>query len=102
MQKKRKKRWREDYQDKVKKLFTSLLTLSLKTVPLTFSGYGNTTPQTTAGRASVIFYGFFGCSIGILFFNLFLERIITLLAYILRGVHVRRLRKRIHQQQVRI
>ncbi|XP_075225438.1 potassium channel, subfamily K, member 13-like [Lycorma delicatula] len=56
-------------------------------------GYGNTTPQTTAGRTAVIVYGFLGCSSGILFFNLFLERIITLLAYILRSFHLRKLKK---------
>ncbi|KDR14601.1 Potassium channel subfamily K member 13 [Zootermopsis nevadensis] len=57
-------------------------------------GYGNTTPQTTAGKAVVIIYGFLGCSGGILFFNLFLERIITFLAFVLRMVHLRRLKKR--------
>ncbi|KAG8311168.1 hypothetical protein J6590_048767, partial [Homalodisca vitripennis] len=56
-------------------------------------GYGNTTPQTTAGRVAVIAYGFLGCSSGILFFNLFLERIITLLAYILRSIYLRKLNK---------
>jgi hypothetical protein len=59
-----------------------------------FEGYGNTTPQTTAGKAVVIIYGFLGCSGGILFFNLFLERIITFLAFVLRTVHLRRLKKR--------
>ncbi|XP_066596849.1 potassium channel subfamily K member 13-like [Prorops nasuta] len=57
-------------------------------------GYGNTAPQTTVGRAVVILYGFFGCSGGILFFNLFLERIITFLAWILRSIHLQRLKKR--------
>ncbi|EFN81076.1 potassium channel subfamily K member 13 [Harpegnathos saltator] len=56
-------------------------------------GYGSTAPQTTAGKAAVVLYGFFGCSGGILFFNLFLERIITFLAWILRCWHVRRLKK---------
>ncbi|XP_046387665.1 potassium channel subfamily K member 13-like [Ischnura elegans] len=56
-------------------------------------GYGSTAPQTTAGKAVVILYGFLGCSGGILFFNLFLERIITFLAYILRSVHLRKLAK---------
>ncbi|RZF39377.1 hypothetical protein LSTR_LSTR000898 [Laodelphax striatellus] len=63
-------------------------------------GYGNTTPRTTAGRVAVLIYGFLGCSSGILFFNLFLERIITLLAYILRWFHMRklkRLNKALHQ-----
>ena len=51
-----------------------------------------TTPRTDNGKVALIFYGFFGCSGGILFFNLFLERIITGLAYILRAVHKRRSR----------
>ncbi|EGI70581.1 PREDICTED: potassium channel subfamily K member 13-like [Acromyrmex echinatior] len=60
-------------------------------------GYGSTAPQTTTGKAAVVLYGFFGCSGGILFFNLFLERIITLLAWILRSWHVRRLRRRLRK-----
>ncbi|XP_044733394.1 potassium channel subfamily K member 13-like [Chrysoperla carnea] len=56
-------------------------------------GYGNTAPQTTMGKAVVIVYGFLGCSGGILFFNLFLERIITFLAWILRTIHLRRVKK---------
>ncbi|TGZ53196.1 Potassium channel subfamily K member 13 [Temnothorax longispinosus] len=60
-------------------------------------GYGSTAPQTTAGKAAVVLYGFFGCSGGILFFNLFLERIITLLAWILRSWHVRRLKRRLRR-----
>ncbi|KAH0950971.1 hypothetical protein HN011_004541 [Eciton burchellii] len=60
-------------------------------------GYGSTTPQTTAGKAAVVLYGFFGCSGGILFFNLFLERIITFLAWILRSWHTHRLRKRVRR-----
>ncbi|XP_014204140.1 potassium channel subfamily K member 13-like [Copidosoma floridanum] len=60
-------------------------------------GYGSTAPQTSAGKAAVIVYGFFGCSGGILFFNLFLERIITFLAWILRSLHLRRLKRRLRQ-----
>ncbi|XP_043505944.1 potassium channel subfamily K member 13-like [Polistes fuscatus] len=60
-------------------------------------GYGSTAPQTMAGRAAVVLYGFFGCSGGILFFNLFLERIITFLAWILRNLHLYRVRKRLRQ-----
>nr|XP_031829357.1 potassium channel subfamily K member 13-like isoform X2 [Nomia melanderi] len=57
-------------------------------------GYGNTAPQSTPGKVAVIFYGFVGCSGGILFFNLFLERIITFLAWVLRINHQHRLRRR--------
>ncbi|XP_020281476.1 potassium channel subfamily K member 13-like [Pseudomyrmex gracilis] len=64
---------------------------------VTTIGYGSTAPQTTAGKAAVVLYGFFGCSGGILFFNLFLERIITLLAWVLRNWHVYRLRRRLRR-----
>uniref|UniRef100_A0A1I8H559 Potassium channel subfamily K member 13 n=1 Tax=Macrostomum lignano TaxID=282301 RepID=A0A1I8H559_9PLAT len=50
-------------------------------------GFGMTTPRTIAGKALVIWYGFLGCSGAILFFNLFLERIITFWALILRQLH---------------
>ncbi|XP_048474337.1 potassium channel subfamily K member 13-like [Rhincodon typus] len=53
-------------------------------------GFGMATPVTVSGRIFLIFYGLVGCAATILFFNLFLERIITLLAYILRWFHERR------------
>ncbi|XP_052105245.1 potassium channel subfamily K member 12-like [Mytilus californianus] len=55
-------------------------------------GFGMTTPRTIGGKILLIFYGFLGCAGAILFFNLFLERIITFLAYILRAIHERKLR----------
>ncbi|OWF45696.1 potassium channel subfamily K member 12-like [Mizuhopecten yessoensis] len=57
-------------------------------------GFGMTTPRTVAGKIVLIFYGFFGCAGTILFFNLFLERIITFLAYILRSIHERDLKRK--------
>ena len=53
-----------------------------------------TTPSTASGKVMLVFYGFFGCAGAILFFNLFLERIITFLAYILRFLHERSQRKK--------
>ncbi|OQV24713.1 Potassium channel subfamily K member 13 [Hypsibius exemplaris] len=57
-------------------------------------GFGHMVPQTTSARAVMIIYGLFGCSAAILFYNLFLERIITLLALVLRTVHEYKRRKR--------
>nr|CAD7463839.1 unnamed protein product [Timema tahoe] len=71
--------------------------LSCSSCSCAVAGYGNTTPQTTVGKTAVILYGFLGCSGGILFFNLFLERIITFLAYVLRSCHLRRIKKRMEQ-----
>ncbi|KAK6180716.1 hypothetical protein SNE40_008716 [Patella caerulea] len=53
-----------------------------------------TTPRTIGGKVVLIFYGFFGCAGAILFFNLFLERIITFLAYILRAIHIRDMKRK--------
>ncbi|XP_013417539.1 potassium channel subfamily K member 13 [Lingula anatina] len=57
-------------------------------------GFGMTTPRTMAGKIILIFYGFLGCAGAILFFNLFLERIITFLAYVLRRIHEHDLRRK--------
>ena len=53
-----------------------------------------TTPRTVPGKVILIFYGFFGCAGAILFFNLFLERTITFLAFILRSIHEIELRRK--------
>nr|KAI8735360.1 potassium channel subfamily K member 12-like; partial [Biomphalaria glabrata] len=58
------------------------------------TSFGMTTPRTPSGKIFLVFYGFFGCAGAILFFNLFLERIITFLAYILRAFHERSMRKK--------
>uniref|UniRef100_A0A8C3G3L4 Potassium channel domain-containing protein n=1 Tax=Cyclopterus lumpus TaxID=8103 RepID=A0A8C3G3L4_CYCLU len=46
-------------------------------------GFGVTTPSTGTGKVLLVFYGFLGCSATILFFNLFLERVITLLSLLI-------------------
>ncbi|XP_062915315.1 potassium channel subfamily K member 13a [Mobula hypostoma] len=56
-------------------------------------GFGMTTPATAGGKIFLIFYGLVGCAATILFFNLFLERLITVLAYVLKTCHERRLRR---------
>ncbi len=49
-----------------------------------------TTPVTIAGKIFLIFYGLIGCAATILFFNLFLERVITVIAFVLKSCHERR------------
>ncbi|XP_040831106.1 potassium channel subfamily K member 13 [Ochotona curzoniae] len=57
-------------------------------------GFGMTTPATVGGKIFLIFYGLFGCASTILFFNLFLERLITVIAYIMKSCYQRQLRRR--------
>ncbi|XP_013781938.1 potassium channel subfamily K member 13-like [Limulus polyphemus] len=63
-------------------------------MPGTSASFGMTTPQTVPGKVMVIIYGFLGCSGAFLFFNLFLERIITFLAFVLRSIHEIELRRK--------
>ena len=53
-----------------------------------------TTPRTIPGKVFLICYGFAGCAGAFLFFNLFLERIITFLAFILRSIHDREMKRK--------
>uniref|UniRef100_A0A0N5ASC6 Potassium channel subfamily K member 13 n=1 Tax=Syphacia muris TaxID=451379 RepID=A0A0N5ASC6_9BILA len=49
-------------------------------------GFGMATPRTTSGRIVTVLYGFIGCTCCVLFFNLFLERLITIFTYLLRSL----------------
>lgn len=52
------------------------------------------TPRTPLGRLVTIFYGLIGCTCCVLFFNLFLERLITAFSYFLRYLHEKKINKR--------
>ncbi|KHN87423.1 Potassium channel subfamily K member 13 [Toxocara canis] len=57
-------------------------------------GFGMSTPRTAVGRLATILYGVLGCACCVLFFNLFLERLITVLTYTLRYWHEKKLKRR--------
>ncbi|XP_057679576.1 potassium channel subfamily K member 13b [Corythoichthys intestinalis] len=52
--------------------------------------FGMTTPATIGGKIFLMFYGLLGCAATILFFNLFLERVITVIAVVLKSCHEHR------------
>ncbi|XP_062275329.1 potassium channel subfamily K member 13 [Scomber scombrus] len=56
------------------------------------TGFGVTAPSTMTGKVLLVFYGLLGCSATILFFNLFLERVITLLSLLILWCHSKRTR----------
>ncbi|CAJ0586439.1 unnamed protein product, partial [Mesorhabditis spiculigera] len=58
-------------------------------------GFGTATPRTILGRAATIGYGVVGCTCCVLFFNLFLERLITAFSYLLRYFHEKKVRRRL-------
>ena len=53
-----------------------------------------TTPATIEGKVFLIFYGLIGCAASILFFNLFLERVITVITFVLKFCHECRHRRK--------
>ncbi|KAF2365703.1 Potassium channel domain, partial [Trinorchestia longiramus] len=63
-------------------------------------GYGAASPRTLQGKGFCIVYGIIGCSACILFFNLFLERIITIMAVFMRARHLKH--KERERQQIAV
>uniref|UniRef100_A0A673B1S9 Si:ch211-261a10.5 n=1 Tax=Sphaeramia orbicularis TaxID=375764 RepID=A0A673B1S9_9TELE len=53
-------------------------------------GFGVSAPSTITGKVLLVFYGLLGCSASILFFNLFLERVITFLSFLILWWHRRK------------
>ncbi|XP_029922240.1 potassium channel subfamily K member 13 [Myripristis murdjan] len=53
-------------------------------------GFGMTAPSSTLGKVLLVFYGLLGCSATILFFNLYMERVVTFLGFLMRWCHKRR------------
>ncbi|XP_026174774.1 potassium channel subfamily K member 13 [Mastacembelus armatus] len=64
-------------------------------------GFGMTTPATIGGKVFLMFYGLLGCAATILFFNLFLERVITVIAVVLKSCHERHHNKAVLPQNGR-
>ncbi|XP_039980943.1 potassium channel subfamily K member 13b isoform X2 [Xiphias gladius] len=64
-------------------------------------GFGMTTPATIGGKVFLMFYGLLGCAATILFFNLFLERVITVIAVVLKSCHKRHHNKALLPQNAR-
>ncbi|XP_068173619.1 potassium channel subfamily K member 13 [Antennarius striatus] len=52
-------------------------------------GFGVTAPSTVTGKVLLVFYGLLGCSAAMLFFNLFLERVLTFLSLLIFWCHGR-------------
>ncbi|CAB1348584.1 unnamed protein product [Coregonus sp. 'balchen'] len=53
-------------------------------------GFGMTAPSTTEDKVLLVIYSLLGCSATTLFFNRFLERVITMLGFLMRWCHRRR------------
>lgn len=57
-------------------------------------------PATLNGKIFLIFYGLIGCSTTILFFNLFLERMITLITFLTRSCRKQKQRTQLRKKHI--
>uniref|UniRef100_A0A1I7TBX0 TWiK family of potassium channels protein 7 n=1 Tax=Caenorhabditis tropicalis TaxID=1561998 RepID=A0A1I7TBX0_9PELO len=77
--------------------FDMLGSLFFSATVISTIGFGTSTPRTQFGRFITIIYGVVGCTCCVLFFNLFLERLVTGMSYILRSLRERKIRYRLKE-----
>ncbi|CAL2044649.1 hypothetical protein CAEBREN_26404 [Caenorhabditis brenneri] len=77
--------------------FDMLGSLFFSATVISTIGFGTSTPRTQYGRFITIVYGVVGCTCCVLFFNLFLERLVTGMSYILRSLRERKIRYRLKE-----
>ncbi|KAI2656051.1 Potassium channel subfamily K member 13 [Labeo rohita] len=63
-------------------------------------GFGMAAPATLNGKIFLIFYGLIGCAATILFFNLFLERVITLITFLTHRCRKQKQKTRLSKRHI--